>query len=121
MLNFLLSNIKNSQTNKKKYLLQKKNKLYTIILNLLWGNGYILYYYLIKNQIKINLKYKYIKPVIYYLNINSKFNKNLFFTVNQLYKLNKNCYFIFSTNNGIKSLIECKKCNIGGKLILIVF
>ena len=120
-LNILLSNIKIAQVKKKKYLLQKKNNFYIYVLNCLWDYGYILFYNLIKNKIKINFKYKYIKPVIYYLNINSKINKQLFFNLKQLYKFNKNYYYFFSTTNGIKSLNQCKKYNIGGKLLLILY
>lgn len=117
----LLINIKNSQISNKKFLLQKKNNVYINVLNLLWNNGYILCYCIVKTGLKISLKYINFKPVIKFIKLIFKHNKKLFFSVKQLWKLNQNMFFIISTNYGLKSLNACKKENIGGKLLLIIF
>lgn len=120
LYNLLLS-IKNSQIVNKKFLLIKKNRLYSMILNILWDYGYILSYNFVKNKIKIYLKYINFKPTIKFLGSISKLSRKIFFTANDLRLLNSNIFFIILTCFGFKSLKDCKKMNIGGELLLTIF
>lgn len=118
---FLFSTIlKNDLFINKKHTFLKNNKIYSLILNILWDNGLILSYKLYKKKLKILLKYINFKSVISNIKPILKSNKILFFSLKQIFKLNQNFIYIFLTNYGFKSSLNCKNLNIGGKLILII-
>lgn len=116
----LLLSIKHSQIINRKFLLQKNNNLYKALLNLLWNNGYISCYIVINNKIKIILKHLNNKLVLRSLKALSKPSRHIYFSVKQLWLINSDHFFILSTCYGLRSLIDCKMNNIGGKLLLAV-
>jgi small subunit ribosomal protein S8 len=122
MVNNLISNIKNAQMSKKSVIFCVRNKFCEQLLNLFWDKGLIIGYKLTyKNKLKIYLKYKKQKPSINFIKLLSKPSQKIYYSVLQLSKINfDNCLLIFSTNKGLKTLLECKKQNSGGKLILIL-
>lgn len=125
MKNYLWSmfaSIKNAQLAKKAVILCKKTKICENYLKLLWQEGLIIGYKNInKNKLKIFLKYTKNKPVIYSLKAVYKPSHKMYYSIKNIWKINSNKSFIvFSTNKGLKSLLNCKKFNVGGKLVLIV-
>jgi len=114
--------IKNAQLNKKSFIVCKKTKLCENFLKLFWNNGYIIGYKVKqKNKLKIFLKYKQNKPVIYSLKIVSKPNHRIYYSNQQLWKINSGRSLLFlSTPYGLKSLLECKKINSGGELFIVL-
>ena len=118
----MLLKIKNGQLSKKLFLFQNKTIFCEILLKILWKNNFIIGYKISNYKFKIFLKYFNYKPAIYYLKIipNSN-NYNYFLSVKQIWKLNvSNSFCVISTNKGLKSLTDCKKLNIGGKLLFLV-
>jgi small subunit ribosomal protein S8 len=117
----MLSKIKNAQLARKSVIFQKKNKISENFLKILWNEGFILGYTLKSHDLKIFLKYTGNKPVIRSLKVVSKPSRRIFYTIKQIWKINSSKSFIvLSTNQGLKSLLECKKKNIGGELLVIV-
>lgn len=116
----LLLNMKHSQIINRKFLLQKNNNFYRTVLNLLWNNGYISCYSVINNKLKIILKHLNAKSVIRSLKILSKPSRSIYFSIKQLWLINSNYFYILSTCYGLKSLIDCRIGNIGGKLLVII-
>jgi small subunit ribosomal protein S8 len=117
----MLSKIKNAQLARKSVVFQKKNKISENFLKLLWNEGFILGYTLKSHQLKIFLKYAHNKPAIHSLKVVSKPSRRIFYSIKQIWKINSSKSFIvLSTNQGLKSLIECKKKSIGGELLVIV-
>ena len=90
-------------------------------LKLLWFENFILGYKIENKKIKVFLKYLNNKPLINFFKYISKVNKEIYFSKKKIWKIsNKSSFFIFSTSSGLKSLENCKKNNVGGKLVLIV-
>lgn len=117
----MFSSIKNAQLVKKPIIYLKKQKQCEKFLTLLWNEGFILGYKLYFKKIKIFLKYSKNKPVINCLKIVSKPSRKIYFSASQLWKINsKNFYIIISTNCGLYSLLECKKQNVGGEILIIL-
>lgn len=114
--------IQNGQLAKKRYVLQTKKKNCELILNFLWEKGFILgYKNLHSNQIKIFLKYYKGNPVVNKFKLVSKPSRRVYYSLNQLWKINSGKYFlIISTNLGLKSLKDCKKCKIGGEPFVLI-
>ena len=72
------------------------------------------------NKIFINLRYYYNRVLLDSLTIISKPSNKKYVKLKDLYKLNsKKKLFILSTAKGLKSLLECKINNIGGKLLFV--
>lgn len=116
----LLIKIKQAQLNRAIFILYKKTNICKLILNILWENGLILGYCLHGFEYKIFLKYLNNRPSINFIKklLNHQ-SKNL--SINQLWQLKlKNVTLICSTNKGIKSLVECKKLNIGGEALFLI-
>jgi small subunit ribosomal protein S8 len=117
----MLSKIKNAQLARKSVVFQKKNKISENFLKLLWNEGFILGYTLKSHKLKIFLKYANNKPAIHSLKVVSKPSRRIFYSIKQIWKINSSKSFIvISTNQGLKSLLECKKKSIGGELLIIV-
>lgn len=116
------THFKNALLINKKYLMEKNTNFIRLILNILWDNGYILFYKIYQMKLKITFKYYKNKPIINFIKFYKKTTKRIYFSVKQLlkFKYNKNLDFLFSTSYGLKNLTNCKKFNIGGNLLLII-
>lgn len=119
----LISLIKNGQMVKKAFVLHKNKNICEALLNILWDEGFILGYQLIgpTNNLKIYLKYKNETPVISNIQIVSKPSLRIYYSIKNLWKLDT-CkgLMILATNQGLKSINECKKLKLGGEPILII-
>lgn len=120
----MLSNIKNGQLAKKDVVIQQRKKICESILKILWDEGFILGYRIIpqNNRLEIFLKYsKNGKPIINSLKFVSKPGQRIYYSSKQVWKIDSSKIFmIVSTNEGLKSLSECKKKKIGGEPIVII-
>jgi small subunit ribosomal protein S8 len=121
----LLTHIKNGQKSKKSFILHPKNQNCSSILVILWEEGYILGFTLSKkfpNMFEIFLKYQSNNQVIKRLTKIKKPSYKIYCSLKQLNKLNFNLGLILiSTNKGILTLSSCKKLNIGGELLCLIF
>ena len=124
-LSNLIANIKNGQMAKKSMISQTRKSICERILTILWNDNFILGYQIDqKNTKKIDIFLRYQrngKPIINSIKLMSKPGKKIYYSAKQIWKIDSSKFFIiFSTNKGIKSLIECKKLKIGGEPILII-
>lgn len=68
----------------------------------------------------IHLRYYYNRVLLDSIRIISKPSNNRYLKLKDLYKLNyKKKVFILSTCKGLKSLLDCKINNLGGKLLFV--
>jgi small subunit ribosomal protein S8 len=115
----MFSNIKNGQVAKQDCIWQKRKKICETFLKILWDEGFILGYKIDLydvNKLKIFLKYKNGKPVINSIKLLSKPSRRIYYSSKQLWKIDStNQLIIVSTNKGLKSILECKKLNLGGE------
>ena len=120
----MFANIKNGQLTNRNFIIQPRKRICESYLKLLWREGFILGYNIDctnKNQIKIFLKYKNGKPLINSCRLLSKPSRRIYYSIKQIWKIDSNkSFIIFSTNKGLKSIIECKKLRIGGEPVLII-
>ena len=121
----MFANIKNGQLAKRSYVNQKKKKLCTFFLNILWNEGFIVGYKIEKtkeNNIKIFLKYvENGNPSINNIKAISKPGRRLYYSLKQIWKIDSSkTLIIFSTNKGLKTLSECKKLRLGGEPIIAI-
>ena len=120
----MLSNINNNQLVKKKFVLQAKKKTCEQILNVLWNEGFILGYKVLKNnpgKLKIFLKYHKGSPVINSIKFISKPSLKVFYSLKRLWKLDSSQgVIVMSTNQGFMSDNECKKKKIGGEPFILI-
>lgn len=71
-------------------------------------------------NISIYLRYYYNRVLLDSIAIISKPSNNKYLKLKDLYKLNsKKRLFILSTTKGLKSLLDCKTSNLGGKLLFV--
>ena len=120
----MFANIKNGQLAKRSFIFQPRKIICESFLQILWDEGFILGYKIDNtnpNLLKIFLKYKKGKPVINSIKLVSKPSHRIFYSIKQIWKLDSNqSFIIFSTNKGLKSIIECKKLKIGGEPYIII-
>ena len=119
----MFASIHNGQLSKKSFIIHSQTKICESFLKILWSEGFILGYTIIKKQkqIKIFLKYVDHNPAIKKLRTLSKPGRRFYYNTKQLWKINSsNNFVILSTNQGLKSIFDCKKLNIGGEPILII-
>jgi len=120
----MFANIKNGQVAKRSYVFQKRKRICESLLKVLWKEGFILGYKTNQtndDQIKIFLKYRNRTPVINSIKPISKPGRRVYYTIKQIWKIESNkCFILFSTNQGIKSITECKKLKIGGEPIISI-
>ena len=120
----MFANIKNGQMAKKSFILQRKKKICSAFLNLLWNEGFILGYTISDsnpNMFKIFLKYKNGKPAIKSLRPITKPGQRIYYSNKQLWKMESSKGVVFvSTNKGLMLLDECKKLNLGGEPYIII-
>lgn len=120
----MFANIKNGHLAKQNFILQQKKKICENFLKILWNEGFILGYKIDstnKNTLKIFLKYKKGKPVINSIKLISKPSRKIYYSIKQLWKIDSTKSFvILSTNQGLKSIVDCKKLQIGGEPIISI-
>jgi small subunit ribosomal protein S8 len=117
----MFANIKNGQLAKRNFIYQARKNICEAFLKILWDEGFILSYQIDSNKLKIFLKYKNKKPVINNIKLISKPSKRIYWSLNQIWKIDSSKNFIvFSTNKGLKSIVDCKKLKIGGEPFIII-
>lgn len=120
----MFSNIKNAQQVKKPFVIQKRKKFCESILKVLWEEGFINGYKIKGSEtdkLIIFLKYHNNNcPAIKALKTISKPSRRVYYSAKQLWKLPSIPTIIISTNKGVKSIIDCKKLNLGGEAILSI-
>jgi len=103
---------------------QKKN-ICESFLQVLWDEGFISGYRIsASNDKKIEIFLKYTrtgKPVINAIKCLSKPSQRLYYSAKQIWKLNSSkTFIIFSTNQGLKTINQCKKNKIGGEPLALI-
>lgn len=117
----MFANIKNGQLAKRAYIYQTRKNICESFLKILWEEGFLLGYEIDCNKFKIFLKYKNGKPLINTIKLISTPGRRIYFSINQIWKIDSNqSFIIFSTNQGLKSILECKKLKIGGEPFIVV-
>lgn len=119
----MLTNIKNGQMSKKSTIIQKKKNICEAMLKVLWNEGFISGYKILNsNNILIFLKYTNTgSPAINSLQFLSKPSKRFYYSLKQLWKLDSSkTFIILSTNQGLLTIEQCKKKNVGGEPLLII-
>jgi small subunit ribosomal protein S8 len=120
----MFASIQNGHLAKQNFIYQKKKKICENFLKILWNEGFILGYKLDsknKNMLKIFLKYKNGKPTINSIKILSKPSRKIYYSIKQIWKIDHTkSFIILSTNQGLKSIIDCKKLKIGGEPIISI-
>lgn len=115
----MFANLKNGQLAKRNFIYQKRKKICEAFLKIMWDEGFILGYTVDQqntDQLKIFLKYNNGKPAINNIKLISTPSKRIYWSVKQIWKINSSKNFlIFSTNKGLKSIVDCKKLKIGGE------
>jgi small subunit ribosomal protein S8 len=128
MKNYLwntFANIKNGQMAKKSVILESKKNINESFLKILWDEGFISGYKIFAlNDQKVEIFLKYTrtgKPVINSLKGLSKPGRRLYYSAKQIWKLDSSrTFIIFSTNQGLKTINQCKKNRIGGEPLVVV-
>ena len=121
----MFANIKNGQTAKKSTIIQTRKNMCEHILKLLWDEGFISGYRIsLENTQKLEIFLKYQKngnPTINSIKTMSKPGKRIYYSAKQIWKIDSSKLFIiFSTNQGLKSITQCKKFKLGGEPFLII-
>ena len=120
----MLNNIKNGQLAKKDVVLQNRTNICESILKILWDEGFILGYKILNNSNKLEIFLKYSrtgKPTINSLKFISKPSKRIYYSTKQIWKIDSSkAFIIFSTNEGLKSISDCKKKKMGGEPLVII-
>ena len=118
----MFAHIKNGQLTKRNFIFHQRKTICESYLKILWREGFILGYTIdYKNKIKIFLKYNNGQPAIKSLNLISKPGRRIYYSIKQIWKIDSSkSFIIFSTNKGLKSLIECKKLKIGGEPVVTI-
>ena len=113
----MFANIKQGQSAKRSFILINRKKICESFLTILWDEGFILGYKVeSKTQLKIFLKYNSEKPVINNIKIISKPSNRIYYSTKQIWKIDSSkAFIIFSTNQGLKSIYDCKKLKLGGE------
>jgi small subunit ribosomal protein S8 len=121
----MFANIKNGQIAKKSVIVESKKNICESFLKVLWDEGFISGYRtfaLNDNKIEIFLKYTRTgKPAINSLKCLSKPGQRLYYSAKQIWKLDSSkTFIIFSTNQGLKTINQCKKNRLGGEPFALV-
>ena len=121
----MFANIKNGQLAKRSYVYQKKKRLCELFLNILWNEGFIVGYKIDgEKQKTLKIFLKYIEngnPSINNIKIISKPGRRISYSLKQIWKIDDSkTLIIFSTNQGLKTLSECKKLKLGGEPVITI-
>ena len=116
--------IKNGLLSKRAFVYQRRKRVCESFLKILWREGFIMGYTRSKKKpefIKIFLKYTDGKPAIINIKLITKPGRRIYYNTKQIWKIKtyENC-IIFSTKEGLKTLIECKKLKIGGEPFILI-
>jgi ribosomal protein S8 len=118
----LLLSLRNNSIIKKNSFRFKLSKQNLILLELLYNQGLLQSYLVLKksHQIHIFMRYFYNKSTFYYLKfLSSSFDltNSKFLEISKLF--NKRYLFCISTDKGLCTSYFCKRNNIGGKLLFL--
>lgn len=120
----MFASIKNGQLAKRDFIYHTRKKICESFLKILWDEGFIIGYTISfkdPKKVKIFLKYKNNRPAINSIKLVSKSGRRIYYSINQIWKLDSNkSFIIFSTNQGLKSILNCKKSKIGGEPFIII-
>lgn len=117
----MFANIKNGQLAKRAFVYQTRKNICESFLKILWEEGFLLGYEIEYNKLKIFLKYKNGKPLINTIKLISTPGRKIYWSINQIWKIDSSkSFIIFSTNQGLKSIFDCKKLKIGGEPFIII-
>jgi small subunit ribosomal protein S8 len=123
----MFAHIKNGQLAKLSFILFPRKKICESFLKILWDEGFILGYTVETNtlnkinQLKIFLKYTKGRPTINSLKLISKPGRRVYYSAKQIWKIDSNRVFIiFSTDKGLRSIVDCKKLKIGGEPYILI-
>ena len=120
----MFANIKNGQLTNRSFIYQTRKKICESFLKILWQEGFILGYKIDSedpNLLKIFLKYKNKRPAINSLKVLSKPSRRVYFSSKQIWKIDSSkSFIIFSTSKGLKTILDCKKLEIGGEPIIVI-
>lgn len=118
----MFASIKNGQIAKRTFIVCQRKKICESFLKILWSEGFILGYKIDSmKKIKIFLKYKKNKPAINFLKLISKPGRRIYYSNKQIWKIDSSkSFIIFSTNKGLKSIVDCKKLKIGGEPFITI-
>ena len=122
----MFTSIKNGQMAKKSIIIGPRKNICESFLKVLWNEGFISGYRISNEnnkRLEIFLKYtKNGKPAINSLKFLSKPGQRMYYSAKQIWKLDSSkTFIIFSTNNGLQSINECKKNKIGGEPLIIIY
>jgi len=120
----MFANIKNGQLAKRDFIYHPRKKFCESFLQILWNEGFIVGYTIPSKdpkKLKIFLKYKNNRPTINSIKLISRPGRRIYYSINQIWKIDSSkSFIIFSTNQGLKSVIDCKKCKIGGEPFIVI-
>lgn len=121
----MLANIKNGQMARKSVIIESRKNINESLLKILWDEGFISGYRIFAlNDQKIEIFLKYTrtgKPVINSLKSVSKPGQRFYYSAKQIWKLDSSkTFLILSTNQGLKTISQCKKNRLGGEPLVIV-
>nr|AEP20716.1 ribosomal protein S8 [Kryptoperidinium foliaceum endosymbiont] len=121
----MFTTIKNGQMAKKRVVIGPRKNICESFLKILWNEGFISGYRISsQNPSNVEIFLKYTRtgvPVISSLKFLSKPSQRIHYSSKQIWKLDSSKTFvIFSTNQGLKSINECKKDRVGGEPLIII-
>ena len=125
LIKFLLL-LKNSSFLNKETLTIPYNKLHLEILNILYKEGFILFFKVLKNKLTLNtsinigLRYSFGKGLLDKLKFISKISRPVYINYKNISKISDKKFTLFlSTNKGLLTSISCKFLKIGGVAVFI--
>ena len=116
----LLSTLKNNIQIRKYKMEIKKTKYSIAILDVLVREGFIRSFIISKTKILVLLKYINDKPLIKDIKMISKPSQRVYLKNFKLYNCSQKKVFLISTNQGILSLEDAKRLNLGGELLCFI-
>ena len=121
----MFANIKNGQMARKSVIIESRKNICESFLKILWDEGFISGYRILAlNDKKMEIFLKYTRtgrPVINSIKCLSKPGQRLYYSTKQIWKLDSSkTFIIFSTNQGLKTINQCKKSKIGGEPLAVI-
>ena len=118
-----LNKLKNASLLNKEFVYLNFDLKYFEILKVLYKEGFIQGYQIDKDnyQIVVYLRFFQNKSVIDRLKFLSVPSSHRFLSYSELCMIsNKKTFILLSTNKGLRTIYECKKLKIGGKLLFLI-
>ena len=118
-----LNKLKNASLLNKEFVYLNFDLKYFEILKVLYKEGFIQGYQIDKDnyQIVVYLRFFQNKFVIDRLKFLSVPSSHRFLSYSELCMIsNKKTFILLSTNKGLRTIYECKKLKIGGKLLFLI-